>query len=163
MKHTDAGRFRRSVRALSGTKLVSSFLSYTLHHADRRVFRLTKGHHTASSLLTGLHIIMLTTTGAKSGKRRTLPLLGIPDGEDIIVVASGYGQTRYPAWYHNLRKNPEATVEIAGERRKVMAREADSDERVRLWRLCLEVYPAFAAYEERTADRRIPVVVLTRE
>ncbi len=161
MRSRGAGRFRRVVRDLSGTKPVSRMLSRTLHHADRFVFGATNGRRTASNLLTGLPVVMLTTTGARSGKDRTLPLLGVPDGENIIVVASGYGHSGHPGWYHNLRANSGATAEIHGERRSVSAREVEDEERERLWRLCLEVYPAFAAYEERAGNRRIPVIVLT--
>lgn len=160
MKHSHVGAFRRAVRSLSGTKAVSRMLAHTLHHVDLHVLRLTKGRHTASSLLAGLPIVMLTTKGAKSGKERTLPLLGIPDGEDIIVVASGYGDARYPAWYHNLRANPEAVAGMNGVRRSLAARETEGEERERLWELCLEVYPAFAAYEEWAGNRRIPVIAL---
>ncbi|MBA3424576.1 MAG: nitroreductase family deazaflavin-dependent oxidoreductase [Rubrobacter sp.] len=163
MKSREAGRFRRVVRDLSGPKAVSRVLARTLHHADRFVFEATNGRRTASSLLTGLPIVMLTTTGAKSGKKRTLPLLGILDGEDIIVVASGYGQTKYPAWYHNLRANPDALAQVRGQRHRVTAGEAEGAERARLWRFCLEVYPALAAYEEWAGDRRIPVIVLARK
>ncbi len=151
---------RRGFRTLSGTKLVSRILARTLHHADKHVFQWTNGRHTASNLFTGLPVVMLTTTGAKSGKRRTLPLLGIPVGENIIVVASGYGSEGFPAWYHNVRANPEAVAEVHGERRIVAAREVEGEERERLWKLCLDVYPAFAAYEERAGYRRIPVIVL---
>ncbi|MGH3090249.1 MAG: nitroreductase/quinone reductase family protein [Rubrobacteraceae bacterium] len=145
---------------MSGTKIVSRILARTLHHADKHVFRLTGGRRTGTSFVTGLPVVMLTTTGAKSGKKRTLPLLGMPDGEDIIVVASGYGDGGHPAWYHNLRADPEAVAEIHTERRLVAAREVEGEERERLWRLCLDVYPAFAAYEERASNRRIPVIVL---
>lgn len=160
MRYRKAGAFGRVIRTLSGLAPISRLLARTLHHADGFVFQRTKGRYTASNLLTGLPIVMLTTTGAKSGKRRISPLLGIPDGEDIIVVASGYGQAKPPAWYYNLRANPEAIAQTGGERRRVVAREVEGEEHVRLWHLCLEVYPAFAAYEERAGDRRIPVISL---
>ncbi|MBA3387800.1 MAG: nitroreductase family deazaflavin-dependent oxidoreductase [Rubrobacter sp.] len=133
----------------------------TLHHADRFVFEATNGRRTASSLLTGLPIVMLITTGAKSGKKRTLPLLGIPDGEDIIVVASGYGQTKYPAWYHNLRANPEARIYVEGMTRDVRAREAEGVERERLWRRGVKVFPGWDAFQQRASNRRIPVIILS--
>jgi deazaflavin-dependent oxidoreductase (nitroreductase family) len=126
------------------------------------VFRLTDGEHTLSSLLTGLPIIMLSTTGAKSGRVRTVPVLGLPDGDRIVVFASGYGQSaRFPAWYHNLRAEPEARATVNGTDLRVRAYEAQGEERDRLWREALEIYPGFADYQKRSGGQDIPVVVLS--
>jgi deazaflavin-dependent oxidoreductase (nitroreductase family) len=75
-------------------------------------------------------------------------------------MASNWGQRHHPAWYYNLRVHPTATVTVGGTSRRVRAHEASGDERERLWRWGLEVYPGYAAYERRAANRRIPVVVL---
>jgi deazaflavin-dependent oxidoreductase (nitroreductase family) len=103
---------------------------------------------------------MLTTTGAKTGQQRTWPVLGLPDGDNLVAIASNWGQQQHPAWYHNLRAHPTATVAVGGVPRRVQAHEAIGDERERLWRRGLEVYPGWAHYERRAANRRIPVVVL---
>jgi deazaflavin-dependent oxidoreductase (nitroreductase family) len=103
---------------------------------------------------------MLTTTGARTGQQRTWPVIAVPDGDNLVVIASNRGQRHHPAWYHNLRAHPRATVTVGGVPRPVQAHEAIGNERERLWRRDLEVYPGRAAYERRAANRRIPVVVL---
>ncbi|MGW6378458.1 nitroreductase/quinone reductase family protein [Rhodococcus sp. NPDC055112] len=160
-RYRDVNPVYRVMRDLAGTKPMAWFFARTLHHVDGPVYRLTKGRNTLTTLLTGLPLVMLTTTGAKSGARRTVPLVGMRDGDRIVVIASNYGQHSNPAWYFNLRKQPEATVTVAGgEALPVVAYEAEGEERERLWRMDLEVYPSRAAYEKRATDRQIPVMVL---
>ena len=161
MNYTEANPFYRFMRSFAATRPVSWLFARTLHHVDRPVFRLTGGKHTFASLVSGLPVVMLTTTGARSGKERTLPLLGFPDGERMVVIASNYGQLHHPSWYHNLRANPEATLSVGGKARKVVAREVEGDERQRLWRLGLAVYPGWSGYERHAAGRRIPVITLS--
>lgn len=153
---------RKLARDLSAAAPVPWLLSHTLHRLDKLVFRFTEGKHTFSSLATGLPVTMLTTTGAKSGRVRTVPVLGLPDGDRIVVFASGYGKNyRRPAWYHNLRTEPEARATICGEEHHVRAYEAEGDERERLWRRGLEIYPGFANYQRGVGEQRIPVLVLS--
>lgn len=162
MRRGSIDAFRRIIRDLSATAPVSWLLSHTLHRVDKLVFRVTERKHTLSSLATGLPIIMLTTTGAKSGKVRTVPVLGLPDEGRVVVFASGYGQDpRFPAWYHNLRANSEARATVKGLDRRVRAYEAEGEERDRLWHEGLEVYPGFADYQQRITGRYIPVMVLS--
>lgn len=154
--------FRKLARDLSATVPVSWVLSHTLHRVDKLVFRFTDGKRTFSSLFTGLPVIMLTTTGAKSGKVRTVPVLGLPDGEKLVAFASGYGENaKRPAWYYNLHADPEARVSVEGVARPILAYEAEGEERDRLWRKGLEIYPGFAGYQQRTGEQRIPVMVLS--
>jgi deazaflavin-dependent oxidoreductase (nitroreductase family) len=96
---------------------------------DQLVYRITGGTTTATSWLAGVEISMLTTTGAKTGRRGTLPVVGLPDGEDTILIASNFGRPRNPAWYYNLRANPDATIARNGMSRKVIARELSGSER----------------------------------
>jgi len=131
-----------------------------LHHIDRPVHRLTRGRYTLASLLSGLPVVMLTTTGARSGERRTVPVLGIPAQGDLAIIASNWGQRRHPAWYHNLRAHPEAEVVVDGVRRRVRAVEADGQRRAEIWQEGLRVYPGFGQYERRAAHRRISIFVL---
>ena len=126
MIYAEANPFYRFMRNFAATRPVSWFFARTLNHIDRPVFHLTKGRHTFASLVSGLPIVMLTTTGARSGKRRTLPLLGFPDGEKMVVIASNYGQLHHPSWYHNLLAHPEAEIEVEGTAWRVMAREAQA-------------------------------------
>jgi deazaflavin-dependent oxidoreductase (nitroreductase family) len=129
-------------------------------HLDRRVHRFTRGRHTLGSLITGLPVVMLTTTGAKSGQTRTVPVLGLPASGGVAVIASNWGQVRHPAWSHNLRAPPEAQVVIDGNRRRVLAAEVTGDRRAEIWQEALRIYPGFAQYERRASHRDISVFVL---
>jgi deazaflavin-dependent oxidoreductase (nitroreductase family) len=106
-------------------------------------------------------LLLLTTTGAKSGRTHTTPLAYTKDGERLVVIASFGGGPRNPAWYHNLVANPEATVEVGSERFRVKATVATGEERQRLYSRQAEQMPAFAEYQKKTS-RQIPVIVLTR-
>jgi F420H(2)-dependent quinone reductase len=105
--------------------------------------------------------LLLDHVGAKSGKKRTSPLAYLRDGEDLVIVASKGGHPRHPAWFHNLRANPDTTVQVGTSRHEVRARVADPAERARLWPRVLDLYAGYADYQERT-DREIPVFVLER-
>jgi deazaflavin-dependent oxidoreductase (nitroreductase family) len=131
-----------------------------LHRIDRPIHRLTRGRYTFASLLSGIPVVMLTTTGAKSGQPRTVPVLGIPVQGGIAIIASNFGQYRQPAWYHNLRAHPDAEVVVDGTHRRVRAVEADDERRAQIWQQGLRVYPGFDQYERRAAHRRISVFVL---
>ncbi len=109
----------------------------------------------------GTSILLLTTTGRKSGETRTTPLIHRQDGERWIVVASKGGSPDHPAWYKNLEANPDATIEVKDEEIPVRASTASGEERARLWRLMTEDWPAYDGYQKKT-DREIPVVVLAR-
>ena len=127
---------------------------------DPIVMRLTNGRLYASRAL-GLLTILLTTTGAKSGRPREVALLAFEDGPDLFVIASRGGNARHPGWYHNLKRDPRATVVWRGRKEARVAHEAQSPERERLWRLAMSAYPTYDRYQERAGRRRIPVVVLT--
>jgi len=106
-------------------------------------------------------MLLLDHVGAKSGRKRTTPLLYIEDGDNLVIIASKGGHPRNPAWFHNLRANPETTVQVGSERRSVRARVANPDERARLWPRAVETYGGYADYQRRT-DREIPLVILER-
>jgi deazaflavin-dependent oxidoreductase (nitroreductase family) len=107
--------------------------------------------------------VLLTHTGAKSGKKRTTPLAYFSDGDDVILIASRGGHRDHPAWYHNVRANPEVELWTKGGGGRYRAKEAEGKERQRLWDLATAFYPGFARYQERAGDRRIPVIVCTPE
>jgi deazaflavin-dependent oxidoreductase (nitroreductase family) len=109
----------------------------------------------------GSTILLLTTTGRKTGRKTTTPLIYDLDGDDPVIVASQGGAPEHPGWYRNLAKDPEVEVQIKGETFRARARTAEGEERERLWRLMNEMWPHYAEYQERT-DREIPVVVLER-
>jgi len=104
-------------------------------------------------------MLLLDHVGAKSGKHRTTPLVYVPDGDDVVIVASKGGHPRNPAWFHNLRANPDTTVQVGSSKRQVHARVATSEERERLWPRVVDAYSGYAAYQRRT-DREIPLVIL---
>ena len=136
-------------------------LAYTMHHLDRLVLRLSNGRSTAATFLTGLQILSLTTTGAKSGQPRTVPLVAIPHSNNqLIIIASNWGQATHPAWYYNILAHPAVTVTRDGRSQSYTARETAGAERDACWQAALQTYPGYAAYKQRTA-RQIPVIVLT--
>jgi deazaflavin-dependent oxidoreductase (nitroreductase family) len=102
---------------------------------------------------------MLTTTGARTGRPRTHVVLGLADGDRVVVVASNYGRRQHPAWYHNLKANPRASIVIGGVSREVFAQELHGTERDRYYQRGVEVYPGFNLYQRR-AHRQIPVLAL---
>ena len=106
-------------------------------------------------------IAILFTTGRTSGEQRTNPLIFGRDGDDVVLVASKGGAPEHPGWYRNLRANPEAEIQIMADRWRVRARDAEGDERERLWELMAEIWPHYDEYAART-EREIPVVVLER-
>jgi deazaflavin-dependent oxidoreductase (nitroreductase family) len=107
----------------------------------------------------GSTILLLTTTGRKTGKLTTTPLIYARDGDNYVIVASQGGAPRHPGWYRNLVKTPEVEVQVEDETFFARARTAEGEERERLWAKANEVWPHYAEYQTRT-DRVIPVVVL---
>jgi deazaflavin-dependent oxidoreductase (nitroreductase family) len=155
-----ANGFQRAMRRLAASGPGAWLFARVLHHVDRPVHRLTRGRATFGSLVSGLPVVMLTTTGARSGKPRTVPVLGLPTPEGLAVIASNWGQARPPAWDHNLRADAAASIAIGRATRSVRAVEAQGERRERIWREGLEVYPGWSQYERRAGGRRITVYVL---
>ncbi|MGH2795079.1 MAG: nitroreductase family deazaflavin-dependent oxidoreductase, partial [Actinomycetota bacterium] len=105
-------------------------------------------------------VLVLTTTGRKTGKRRTTMLTSpVQDGAKVVIVASYGGDDRHPTWFLNLRDNPAVEVTMRGSTRKMKAHVASIDEKARLWPKVTEKYSGYAAYQRRT-DRDIPLVIL---
>lgn len=125
---------------------------------DKRVMPLTKGR---IRIGVGQTVLLLHVRGAKSGQPRVTPLLYTPRGEDFILVASKAGAKHNPAWYHNLRTQRHAEVEVDGNRIPVSVREAEGDEREELWRLVNDNYTGYDVYQRRAGERQIPVMVLS--
>ncbi len=110
----------------------------------------------------GTTVLILTTTGRRSGEERSTPLIYGKHGEDHLVVASKGGAEDHPAWYLNLREHPEVTVQVRGDRFKARARTANPEEKPELWAIMTGQWPAYDKYQQKT-DRDIPVVVLERQ
>jgi deazaflavin-dependent oxidoreductase (nitroreductase family) len=137
--------------------------------AKDKVAKLFGGLHTAvirrsggkvGQKFRGAPVLLLTTTGRKSGQARTSPLLYLRDGADLAVVASYGGDDRFPAWYHNLVANPEVTAELEGTKVELRASVADAATRARLWPELTTMYKTYDSYQKKT-DREIPVVLLS--
>lgn len=151
---------RRIVRRQAATRPMAKLYGVIQQPLDELVYRLSSGRTTASGWLSGLEIAMLTTTGAKTGISRTVPVLPMADGDRLILIASNFGRPHHPSWYHNLRAHPDATIAVGGLARAVIARELHGAERERCYRRAEEIYPGFSSYR-RWAQREIPVLALS--
>ncbi len=124
---------------------------------NARLFQLSRGR--VGATLKGARIVLLHHSGARTGKHRVSPVMGMLDGDRVVIVASKGGVDSNPAWYHNLVAHPDTVVEVGAERRNVHAHVADAGERDQLWPKLVEFFPDFGEYATYT-DRLIPVVVL---
>ena len=126
----------------------------TLH---RVLFRLTRGR--IGSRLVHNDMLLLTTTGRKSGKPHTVPLLYLTEGDTVVLIASWGGRPHHPEWYLNLVSDPAVTIQIDGRKQPMRARTAGPEERSAWWPRAVAAYDGYREYQSRT-DREIPVVVL---
>ena len=104
-------------------------------------------------------VLLLTTRGRKTNKLRTVPLLYLADGDDLVLVASNGGATKHPTWWLNLQSTPEAQIQVRGSKQRVRAERASAEEKRRLWPSLVAMYPGYKKYQEIT-NRDIPVVIL---
>jgi deazaflavin-dependent oxidoreductase (nitroreductase family) len=111
----DANAFYRMMRSFAATKVGVALFRPTAHHLDQLVGKLTGGKRSFAEIALGLPAVIVTTTGAKSGEPRTVVVFGIPHPDGLSLIASNFGGAKHPAWYHNLKANPEATVSIEGD------------------------------------------------
>jgi F420H(2)-dependent quinone reductase len=120
------------------------------------LYRLTSGQIGGS--MSNLDVLLLTTTGRKTGKARTVPLGYIRDDERYVIIASNSGQPANPGWFFNLQSNPQVTLQIKEQKLKATAQVADAETRKRLWDKVIQISPAYRRYE--TSTREIPLVIL---
>ncbi len=151
--------WRRLWVPVVASPLGANLLRYGVQPIDRLLLPLTRGRLSLSALI--YPTLMLTTIGARSGQARTVPLIFLPNGEQIVLIASNFGGTRHPAWYFNLRANPLAQVTLRGRTRLFIAHEAGGIEREELWQRAVSYYSGYQNYQQRTAGRTIPIMVLT--
>lgn len=151
---------QRGMQKLGYSRTGAWLFSKVLYPLDKALFRMTGGRLTLPSLTAGVPVVMLTTTGAKSGKTRTMPLLGIPVGEDLAIVGSNYGQEATPGWVYNLEADPSATIGYRDRTVAVTARRADQDEADQVFDLAAGVYFGYAKYRTRADHRVIRVFIL---
>jgi len=125
--------------------------------AHRTLYALSSGR--IGGRIGAQRILLLTTTGRRSGAPRTVPLVFFEDGERLVLIASNGGAPHDPLWWQNLKQHPEALVQVDAEKRRMRARPASAEERARLWPRVKQENPAYAAYETKTS-REIPLVLL---
>ncbi len=157
--------FHALIQRLASSAPGSWLLGRVLRYADRFVMWLTAERTSLTSILAGVPIIMVTTTGARSGQPRTSPLLPIWDPAQagrFALIASNWGQHRLPSWHYNLKKNPHATCHMDGHIEAYAAREASGEEYERFWGYAVDTYFGYALYKQR-AGRRIPILVMEKE
>jgi deazaflavin-dependent oxidoreductase (nitroreductase family) len=140
-------------------ELAAIFSRYAPYRLNILIYRLTGGRLFNRTPGGNLKILLLTTTGRKSGIQRTHPVMFYPDGKDFIVTATNSGNDKLPLWYLNLKTSPNAVVQVGSLKTTVFAQEASGEERTRLWNILRENQPVFKVYEKLT-ERTIPVVIL---
>jgi deazaflavin-dependent oxidoreductase (nitroreductase family) len=155
-----ANALQKAMRRIGATGPGWWLFARVLHHIDKPIAKITRGRYTLASMTSGLPIVSLTTTGAKSRLPRTVPLVGMPVDGGLAIIASNFGQARHPAWYYNLRADRAAETYVDGRHTKVIAVEAEGDRRAAIWQQALQVYPGFQTYDRRATDRPVVVFVL---
>jgi deazaflavin-dependent oxidoreductase (nitroreductase family) len=152
--------FQRSMQALAGTRPGAWFFSKALRHLDSAMAGLTGGRTTIAELLAGLPVVDVTTTGRKSGQRRTSHLIAIPHGETLALLGTNFGQASTPAWALNLESDPQAHVQFKDRGVDVVARPASDDEVSAIFAASREYYGGYAKYQQRITGRRVRAFVL---
>jgi len=156
-----ANRAQRELQAVASSRPGAWFFAHTAPTLDTWVDRLSRGRTSLSMLLAGLPVLHVTTTGRKSGLRRTTHLIAIPIGDTLALVGSNFGQPATPAWVLNLEADPRATATYRGRSVAVFARKAGAAEFDEVLRSAAPLYGGYAAYRERIGDsRRLRVFVL---
>ena len=158
--HRSPNPLQRGVRKVASTRPGAWLLSRILGHLDGFLLRATGERTSLTAVAAGLPIVMVTTTGARSGRRRTTPLMGIPHAGTIAVAGANFGQPDTPQWVHNLAALPDAEVRYRGRTLKVTARPATQAESAELAEAAAVVYPPSASYTRRAAPRGIQVFIL---
>jgi deazaflavin-dependent oxidoreductase (nitroreductase family) len=152
--------FKRALFAFAVSKAGTWYSSQLGARIDPWLLRASGGR--VDHAFGQIPIVLLIVRGARSGVERTVPLLYFSDGEDVILMASSYGRAKYPAWYYNLKANPDVRLEVRRRSAPYQTSEVEGAERDRLFELAKKVYPGYSEYEHRTAGvRRIPVMRLT--
>ncbi|MTD13620.1 nitroreductase family deazaflavin-dependent oxidoreductase [Nakamurella sp. YIM 132087] len=154
------GPVRRRLRLLVTLRPVARLSARFLPALDRIAFRISRGRLTLSGALTGLPVVELITTGARSGEPRSTRVLAVPDADGFVVVGANFGGDRDPAWCHNLRSTPEALLRKGSAELSVVATELHGVERDRGFDRALALNPGWQRFR-RATGRRIPVFALT--
>jgi deazaflavin-dependent oxidoreductase (nitroreductase family) len=159
VRKREMNRVERALESFAASKAGGWFYVRVANKIDTPLLRLSNGR---VSLSVGQQVLLLTARGAKSGKPRAAPLLYMLDGDRIVLIASNAGNVKHPSWYHNIKAHPDVDVKAKGRSGRYRAREAEGEERERLWALANDYYRGYDVYQERAGARRIPVIVLER-
>ena len=127
---------------------------------DPPLLRLTRGRFATTGFFP---LVLLTARGRRSGEPRTVTLVYFTQGDDVVLTASSFGRAKHPAWYHNVKANPQVELAQRGRTWPYVAREAEGDERRRLYDLSTKLYRGYGLYEQMASERTIPVLVLSPE
>lgn len=155
-----ANAAQRLTQRIAASRPGAWLFQRTLYPVDKLLYRRTDGRVTVPGLVAGLPVIMLTTTGAKTGQSRSMPLVGIPMGDTLAVIGSNYGQQATPGWVYNLEADPAATVAYRDRSVAVTARPATDAEADEAFDIATTIYPGYGKYRERADHRVIRVFVL---
>jgi len=156
---TTRERLRRIILNMAATRQWMWTFHLYVRLIDMPISRLTKGLLVPSSYWNIMPIIYLTTTGAKSGTHRSIPVLCIPDGANLILVGSNWGNPKNPSWAYNLRTHPHTQVRKGKTEKSFQARELHGQERAAYWEKAVKFYPPYVSYEQH-ARRSLPVFLL---
>jgi deazaflavin-dependent oxidoreductase (nitroreductase family) len=151
---------QRGLARVGATRPGSWVFSRVLPPVDRVLHRRTDGRLTVPGVLAGLPVVMLTTTGARTGLPRSSPLAAVPAGDDLAVIGTNFAQRATPGWVANLEADPRAELRWRGRAVPVVARRAEGEEAERIWAEGRRIYPGFATYPGRIVGREVRVFVL---
>jgi deazaflavin-dependent oxidoreductase (nitroreductase family) len=160
--YDEATGLQRLLRRIGASAPGSWVLRRTLHHLDGLVYEVSRHRLTFAQSVVGIPTAMLTTTGARTGRARTVPVLAVPIPDAWGLVASSFGQEHHPGWSYNLRAHPDAVLEVDGRRVAVRARQVHGAERDAVREAALRIYPGYVVYEQRARHRQLRYFVLTR-
>lgn len=159
-RHHPPNAFQRTSQRIGSTRPGAWAFSKSLPPLDRLLHRVRPKGASLPAMLAGLPVLMVTTTGRKSGQPRLTPLISVPLGDDLTLLGTNFGGARTPAWVLNLEADPRATVEYRGTTVATTARPATDDERAQVRAASVGVYGGYEKYQERVRDREIRIFVL---
>lgn len=166
MTKKQVSRFQLLMQKVVATPTVSKVFSAFWHHVDRACLRLSKGKSSITGIFAGMPMVLLTTTGARSGLARTVPVLCLRDAEkpEIIAIATAnWGSEKMPSWYYNLKATPQASILLDGKQSVCTAREAKGEEYESYWKVAEATFIGMKHYRQRVGKRRIPIMILSEE
>ncbi len=152
---------QRAMWHISSSRAGAWLFARSMHHVDGFVLRLSRGRATLAGITAGIPVLTITTTGARTGQRRTTPLLGVPFGSDIAIIGTRFGQPGTPGWYYNLCARPRAEVTYRGRTVTATAREADDQEWQPIWARARNIYAGYEAYARRITGRKVHIMILS--